>query len=290
MTGERDPLGLNSSEPGAKLDLGKADMVRAIQEFPDALHLVGLVGDHGAAKYTEGGWRHVPNGYHRYTAAMIRHVRDEREGPLDPTSGLSHAAHAAWNALARLQLAIDRTEGRMTGRDLCFRVELAIERVFKAFGRRPELVLLPASWRESVLREATQIVSYVKARPVTPEEIDSAILGAYFHVRRVRFASWIDAPFAVPPTWRVDSHATDVPDAGPPPEAQLSEAERVSGTYYVDHPDNALRMAPEPGPPPAEVASCELCGEPMPPGEEMFRYHGSSGDCPKPRLRETTNG
>lgn len=27
---------------------------------------------------------------------------------------------------------------------------------------------------------------------------------------------------------------------------------------------------------------CELCGEPMPEGEQMFMYHGHSGDCPKP--------
>jgi hypothetical protein len=29
---------------------------------------------------------------------------------------------------------------------------------------------------------------------------------------------------------------------------------------------------------------CELCGEPMPPGEEMFKFHGYSGNCPKPPL------
>lgn len=29
---------------------------------------------------------------------------------------------------------------------------------------------------------------------------------------------------------------------------------------------------------------CELCGEPMPAGEESFRYHGFSGPCPKPPL------
>lgn len=28
-------------------------------------------------------------------------------------------------------------------------------------------------------------------------------------------------------------------------------------------------------------AICQLCGEPMPPGEEMFNYHGYSGECPK---------
>lgn len=27
---------------------------------------------------------------------------------------------------------------------------------------------------------------------------------------------------------------------------------------------------------------CALCGEPMPPGEEMFKMHGYSGPCPKP--------
>ena len=25
---------------------------------------------------------------------------------------------------------------------------------------------------------------------------------------------------------------------------------------------------------------CELCGNPMPPGEEMFKFHGYSCDCP----------
>lgn len=33
-----------------------------------------------------------------------------------------------------------------------------------------------------------------------------------------------------------------------------------------------------------EIAKCELCGEPMPQGEEMFKVHGYSGSCPKPPL------
>lgn len=32
------------------------------------------------------------------------------------------------------------------------------------------------------------------------------------------------------------------------------------------------------------VAKCTLCGEPMPAGEEMFKYHGFSGPCPRPPL------
>lgn len=32
----------------------------------------------------------------------------------------------------------------------------------------------------------------------------------------------------------------------------------------------------------SEQTKCELCGEPMPPGETMFKFHGYSGPCPKP--------
>lgn len=34
------------------------------------------------------------------------------------------------------------------------------------------------------------------------------------------------------------------------------------------------------------MGRCEICGEMMPRGEEMFKYHGSSGPCPKPPLEE----
>lgn len=37
---------------------------------------------------------------------------------------------------------------------------------------------------------------------------------------------------------------------------------------------------------PATTSVCELCGFPMPPGEEVFRYHGYSGPCPTPPTRE----
>ncbi len=42
----------------------------------------------------------------------------------------------------------------------------------------------------------------------------------------------------------------------------------------------------------ADDAKCEICGEPMPPGEQMFKIHGHSGPCPKPPLQhaEPTSG
>ena len=39
-----------------------------------------------------------------------------------------------------------------------------------------------------------------------------------------------------------------------------------------------------------EVARCQLCGEPMPEGEQMFNYHGHSGPCPKHTAKPTPNG
>lgn len=33
----------------------------------------------------------------------------------------------------------------------------------------------------------------------------------------------------------------------------------------------------------SERPKCQLCGEPMPEGEEMFNYHGYSGPCPTPK-------
>ena len=38
-----------------------------------------------------------------------------------------------------------------------------------------------------------------------------------------------------------------------------------------------------------EQQKCELCGEPMPTGEEMFKFHGYSGPCPKPPLERPTS-
>lgn len=38
------------------------------------------------------------------------------------------------------------------------------------------------------------------------------------------------------------------------------------------------------------MPNCNLCGEPMPEGEEMFKYHGFSGSCPKPPLPKPAIG
>lgn len=110
MTKEIDPNGLSSSTPGAKLDGGKPDLSLLLM-FGNALAEVGAVGTFGAKKYTRGGWQSVPDGITRYTAALLRHVLKSFYEPYDPDSGLLHLAHAAWNALAILELTLRKEEG-----------------------------------------------------------------------------------------------------------------------------------------------------------------------------------
>lgn len=93
---------------GVKYDKGKAPVVRgAFRYFPDALEAVAIVSDYGARKYEttleHKNWQSVPDGQLRYLDADGRHLL--REG-YDHESGLLHAAHHAWDALASLQLLL----------------------------------------------------------------------------------------------------------------------------------------------------------------------------------------
>lgn len=74
----------------------------------DAVEHVVRVLEFGATKYTEGGWRHVPDARRRYMAATTRHlVAWWRGEKTDPESGLPHLAHAACNVLFLLALETD---------------------------------------------------------------------------------------------------------------------------------------------------------------------------------------
>lgn len=104
---EVDPNGKQANEPGAKLDAGKNRLGLVLGGFALALEQVGQVGTFGANKYSPNGWVSVPNGVDRYTDAMYRHLMKEAQGEMiDPQTELFHAAHTAWNALARLDLMV----------------------------------------------------------------------------------------------------------------------------------------------------------------------------------------
>lgn len=103
---EYDPNGKSAHSPGAKMDAGKAPIMRGVlQYFPRALEHVANVSAKGAAKYAWRGWESVPDGHARYSDALARHLLAEAtQGPVDSDTGELHAAQVAWNALARLEL------------------------------------------------------------------------------------------------------------------------------------------------------------------------------------------
>ena len=104
---ELDPSNKDPHTPGAKLDSGKNRLGLVLGGFSFALEEVGRVGTFGAKKYTADGWKSVENGQERYTDAMLRHYLAEMGGQEhDEQTQLLHAAHIAWNALARLDLML----------------------------------------------------------------------------------------------------------------------------------------------------------------------------------------
>jgi hypothetical protein len=109
---ESDPFGKRPHEAGSKLDAGKSPIVSGFMKyFPRAIRAVANVSLHGMEKYTWKGWIKVPDGIKRYDDAEGRHIVDEEiDGPIDPKSRLLHAAHRAWNAMARLELLLIQEE------------------------------------------------------------------------------------------------------------------------------------------------------------------------------------
>jgi len=91
-----------------KYDGGKSPVYRgAISYFPRASREVAAISGFGASKYAWKGWESVDDGINRYSDAMVRHLIAEGSGEdVDPDSGLLHAAHVAWGALARLELIL----------------------------------------------------------------------------------------------------------------------------------------------------------------------------------------
>lgn len=113
----RETLGEND-DPAAvgtgavKYDGGKPSLYRGVVKyFPRAVEAVGEISTFGASKYAWNGWEAVPDGIERYSDAMVRHlIAEGRSETVDPDSGLLHAAHAAWGALARLELILREME------------------------------------------------------------------------------------------------------------------------------------------------------------------------------------
>lgn len=65
----------------------------------------------GAQKYAANTWQNLEDGYNRYKAALLRHLTAHDKGEtIDPESNLPHLAHVAWNAIALMHFALERSE------------------------------------------------------------------------------------------------------------------------------------------------------------------------------------
>jgi hypothetical protein len=86
-----------STKKGVKLDNGKLrwDLLPL-----DLVEGIVKVLTFGANKYTDNGWRCVPNAKERYRAALLRHLVAYSKGEkIDTESGLPHIDHLQTNAM-----------------------------------------------------------------------------------------------------------------------------------------------------------------------------------------------
>lgn len=104
--GTFDPTGVDQHAPGAKLDGGKLRPALVLGGFATAVEAMVKVGSDGARKYTDNGWKTVPNGKARYEDALLRHLLAHLRGELiDEESGSPHISHCMWNAAAIYELS-----------------------------------------------------------------------------------------------------------------------------------------------------------------------------------------
>ena len=97
-----------TKQEGIKYDTGKPRIYEMIEDFKEPLIEVSKVWAFGANKYTKHNWAYVDNAEDRYSNALLRHML---EGDAkDSESEILHAAHVAWNALARLYFIIQKTK------------------------------------------------------------------------------------------------------------------------------------------------------------------------------------
>lgn len=100
-----------------KYDSAEAPVYQgAIWYFPMALNEVARVSAFGATKYNwNKGWLAGKDAFPRYSDALVRHLGKEAYEELDTGpkgSQLLHAAHVAWNALARLEVLLYARKGQ----------------------------------------------------------------------------------------------------------------------------------------------------------------------------------
>lgn len=99
--------GFDSSKEGRKN--GKIRMELVFNGMPNALMALGkcMTWAIEVKGYEEDDFLTVPDGPKKYRGAMLRHdLREILGETVDDESGLIHATHTAWNAMARLEILL----------------------------------------------------------------------------------------------------------------------------------------------------------------------------------------
>lgn len=100
---EHDPNGRAPHQPGS----GKNRFGLVVAHFPRALHAIGRVETFLSETYGTDSWKTGPSALDRATDNMYLHLIGEQSGEQrDGKSQLLHAAHAAREAIARLELLL----------------------------------------------------------------------------------------------------------------------------------------------------------------------------------------
>lgn len=99
----------NFSSAGKKDNKEKPQLSLLFKQFPLALEAIAKCSEYGHEKYKDTdsdylNFKRVDGGSKTYADAGLRH---RLEQGLDKESGLPHAWHTAWNALAELQLILE---------------------------------------------------------------------------------------------------------------------------------------------------------------------------------------
>ena len=152
-------------EKGIKYDSGKLRLAEMMQDFRVPLSAVCKVWEFGADKYAKSNWQLVDNAIDRYTNAMLRHLMTEVQQPYDDESELLHAAHVAWNALARLHFIVQKElwieGGQVT--ENANKLAHAVNQVHPLGPKPPEEFTL---LKNGVYEEGGQSVVYEDGQPV----------------------------------------------------------------------------------------------------------------------------
>lgn len=108
-----EPVVADATKEGRKI--GKVRMDLVMQDMPRAIEALARVMTWALDEkgYKESDWLHVPDAINKYSGGMHRHDNKEKRGQeFDEESGLEHAIHTAWNAMARVELILRKKEAQ----------------------------------------------------------------------------------------------------------------------------------------------------------------------------------